>query len=203
MTPAPASHAAPPAGPAPAAGSGPARTVWLTGLPSAGKTTIGRALVERLRAGGRPAELLDGDELRPVLSGGLGFSREDRDENVRRIGYVADLLSRNGVWAVCAVVSPYRSARDAVRERHGGRFVEVWVSTPADVCAARDVKGLYARQRTGALAGLTGADDPYEPPPAPEIVLPTHELRLDECVDRIHGALRPVPGPVPTRVAPR
>jgi adenylylsulfate kinase len=165
------------------------RTVWLTGLPSAGKTTVARLLVERLREAGHRAELLDGDEVRPVLSAGLGFDRADRDENVKRIGYVADLLSRNGVWAVAAVVSPYRSARDEVRARHQGRFVEVWVSTPAEVCAERDVKGLYAKQRNGNMAGLTGADDPYEPPLNPELTLPTHELTLEDCADRLWGAL--------------
>jgi len=166
-----------------------ARTVWLTGLPSAGKTTIAQALVARLVESGRRAELLDGDEVRKAICGGLGFSRADRDENVRRIGYVADLLSRNGVWAVCAVVSPYRQARDELRRLHHGRFAEVWVSTPHEVCANRDVKGLYARQRSGDMSGLTGADDPYEPPLRPELVLPTHELPLAECVDRLWNEL--------------
>jgi adenylylsulfate kinase len=166
-----------------------ARTVWLTGLPSAGKTTLARSLCSRLQAPGLAVELLDGDELRPVLSVGLGYSREDRNENVRRIGFVADLLSRNGVWAVAAVVSPYREARDEVRRRHGDRFFEVWVSTPAEICADRDVKGLYAKQRSGAMAGLTGADDPYEPPVAADLVLPTHELDLQTCTDRIWSAL--------------
>ena len=122
-----------------------ARTVWLTGLPSAGKTTIALGLAARLRDAGRRVEVLDGDAAREVLTAGLGFSRRDRDENVRRIGYVADLLSRNGVDAVCSVISPFRGARDEVRARHDGRFVEVWVATPLDVCARRDVKGLYAR----------------------------------------------------------
>ena len=168
---------------------GAARTVWLTGRPSAGKSTVGAALVGRLRAEGLPAELLDGDEVRPVLSAGLGYSREDRDTNVRRIGWVANLLSRNGVWAVAAVVSPYRSTRDELRTLHEGRFAEVWVATPAEVCAERDVKGLYARQASGGMSGLTGADDPYEPPTAPEVVLETHEADVEECVDRLWAAL--------------
>ncbi len=168
------------------------RTIWLTGLPSAGKTTIARALAQRLAEEGRPVEVLDGDEARQVLTAGLGFSRADRDENVRRIGYVADLLSRNGVDVICAVISPFRGARDEVRDRHAantpdapGRFVEVWVATPVEVCSARDVKGLYARQRAGEISGLTGVDDPYEPPIAADLELRTDELDLGECIERI------------------
>jgi adenylylsulfate kinase len=168
------------------------RTIWLTGLPSAGKTTIARALATRLGEAGRPVEVLDGDEARQILTAGLGFSRADRDENVRRIGYVADLLSRNGVDVICAVISPFRGARDEVRDRHVAntpndpdRFIEVWVSTPVEVCAVRDVKGLYARQRAGEISGLTGVDDPYEPPLAADIELRTDELDLDECIERI------------------
>ncbi|MPY95848.1 MAG: adenylyl-sulfate kinase [Acidimicrobiia bacterium] len=162
-----------------------ASTVWLTGLPSAGKTTIARALVGRLAAEGRPAQLLDGDELRTALCADLGFSREDRVENVRRIGVVAELLSRNGVTAVCAVISPYREARDEVRARHGERFLEVWVATPVHVCAERDVKGLYARQRAGEIRGLTGVDDPYEPPLCPEVRLEAHEVSVEEAVEQL------------------
>ncbi len=172
------------------------RTIWLTGLPSAGKTTIAWAVAARLAGHGRRVEVLDGDEARKVLTAGLGFSRAERDENVRRIGYVADLLSRNGVDVVCAVISPFRDARDEVRARHlestpsaPDRFVEVWVSTPVDVCAARDVKGLYARQRSGELQGLTGVDDPYEAPHSPDVELRADLLDLDECVDRIVAVL--------------
>ncbi|MGH9154359.1 MAG: adenylyl-sulfate kinase [Acidimicrobiales bacterium] len=165
------------------------RTVWLTGLPSSGKSTLAGGLAARLRAEGRPVEVLDGDEVRAQLSAGLGFSRADRDEHVRRIGYVADLLSRNGVTVICPVIAPYRAARDQVRARHGDRFVEVWVSTPVDECARRDVKGLYARQRAGKITGLTGVDDPYEPPLAPEVEIPTHRLSLDESVTRLWRAL--------------
>ena len=157
---------------------------------------MARALAARLAAAGRQVEVLDGDEARKVLTAGLGFSRAERDENVRRIGYVADLLSRNGVDVVCAVISPFRDARDEVRARHlestpeaPDRFVEVWVSTPVDVCAERDVKGLYARQRAGELTGLTGVDDPYEAPHAADLELRTDQLDVDECVDRIVAVL--------------
>jgi adenylylsulfate kinase len=159
--------------------------VWLTGLPSAGKSTIATAVAERLRGEGRAVEVLDGDVLRTELCADLGYGRADRDENVKRIGFVADLLARHGVTVLCPVVSPYRAARAAVRDRVGDRFVEVWVSTPVDVCAERDVKGLYARQRAGELRGLTGVDDPYEPPLAPELVVPTDEIGVDDAVDWI------------------
>lgn len=165
------------------------RTIWLTGLPSAGKTTIARATEKRLIDDGHRVEVLDGDVVRTHLTKGLGFSREDRDENVRRIGFVADLLSRNGVIVLCSVISPYRAVRDELRELHAGRFVEVHVSTPVEVCSARDVKGLYAKQRAGEITGLTGVDDPYEPPLAPEATIPAHELSLDESVELVIGAL--------------
>ena len=165
------------------------RVIWLTGLPSAGKSTIAAALAERLEHEGRAVQVLDGDEVRTQLCADLGYGRADRDENVRRIGYVASLLANHGVTVLCPVVSPYRAARDSVREQVGTAFVEVWVSTPVDVCAERDVKGLYARQRAGAMTGLTGVDDPYEEPRAAEVVVPTHELSLDEAVELIASAL--------------
>ena len=165
-------------------------TVWLTGLPSAGKTTIAHALEKRLLADGHRVEALDGDVLRTHLTRGLGFSREDREENVRRIGFVAHLLSRNGVVVVVSVISPYRAVRDELRELHAGRFFEVHVATPVDVCAQRDVKGLYAKQRAGEITGLTGVDDPYEPPLAPEVTIPTHELPVDDAVERVLAAIR-------------
>lgn len=163
--------------------------IWLTGLPSAGKTTIARALAERLTADGRAVQVLDGDEVRAELTRDLGFSRQDREENVRRIGYVADLLSRNGVTTICPVISPYRTSRDGVRARAGVRFVEVHVATPLEVCSVRDVKGLYARQRAGEISHLTGVDDPYEPPLAPEIVVQAHEVSVAEAVEQIVSAL--------------
>lgn len=164
-------------------------TVWLTGLPSAGKTTIAHALEKRLLAEGHRVEVLDGDVLRTHLTRGLGFSREDREENVRRIGFVAHLLSRNGVVVLVSVISPYRSVRDELRELHAGRFFEVHVATPLDVCAERDVKGLYARQRAGELTGLTGVDDPYEPPQHPEVVIQTQNQTLEQSVETLWQAL--------------
>jgi adenylylsulfate kinase len=164
-------------------------TVWFTGLPSAGKTTIARAVEKRLLDEGRRVEILDGDVVRTYLTKDLGYSRADRDENIRRIGFVAHLLSRNGVVVLCSVVSPYREVRDEMRVLHDGRFFEVYVSTPVDVCSDRDVKGLYAKQKVGGLSGLTGIDDPYEPPSNPELVVPTHTQTLEESVEAVWQAL--------------
>ena len=164
-------------------------TVWFTGLPSAGKTTIASALEKRLLDEGRRVEILDGDVVRTHLTKDLGYSRADRDENIRRIGFVAHLLSRNGVVVLCSVVSPYRDVRDEMRILHDGRFFEVYVSTPIDVCSDRDVKGLYAKQKAGDLTGLTGIDDPYEPPTDPELVVPTHTQTLEESVEAVWQAL--------------
>jgi adenylylsulfate kinase len=169
-------------------------TVWLTGLPSAGKTTLAAALAARLSgAGGERVELLDGDEVREFLSKGLGFSREDRDTNVLRIGWVAATLARHGVLVLASVISPFAETRDAVRALHaakGADFLEVHVATPVEVCSERDVKGLYARQRAGELHGLTGVDAPYEPPVNPEARVPTHELTIEQSVDQLVGLLR-------------
>ncbi|HWC83424.1 MAG TPA: adenylyl-sulfate kinase [Pseudonocardiaceae bacterium] len=166
-------------------------TVWLTGLPSAGKTTIALAVAEQLRP--ERVELLDGDEIRTNLSAGLGFSRQDREANIERIGYVADLLARNDVLVLAAVISPYTVARDRIRARHaasGTPFLEVHVATPVNECAARDVKGLYARQRAGELSGLTGVDDVYEPPPAPELTLDTCGRTVRDAAQDVVGLLR-------------
>jgi adenylylsulfate kinase len=168
-------------GSVPGTSLGTGATVWLTGLPSSGKTSIAQALADLLRASGQRVEVLDGDAVRLTLSAGLGFSRQDREINIDRIGYVAELLARNGVLVVAALVSPYAAARDRVRARHAGGgvpFVEVHVATPVQECAARDVKGLYARQARGELVGLTGVDEVYEPPAAPEL--------------RVHTSGRPV-----------
>jgi adenylylsulfate kinase len=164
-------------------------TVWFTGLPSSGKTTISRAIAQRLSAEGLAVESLDGDVVRTHLTRDLGFSREDRDENIRRVGFVAELLSRHGVVVLCSFVSPYRATRDEVRSRHQGRFFEVYVSTPPDVCAQRDVKGLYARARAGEVTSMTGVDDPYEPPLSPELVVPAHIQTLEESVESVWNAL--------------
>jgi adenylylsulfate kinase len=171
-------------------------TLWLTGLPSAGKTTIATALADRLIAAGRSVEVLDGDAVRPVLSPELGYTRADRDANVARIGWVAHLLARNGVLAIASVVSPFAAARDGVRARHddaGLNYLEVHVATPVEVCAERDVKGLYARQRQGDMTGLTGLGGPdgeYEPPIDPELRLDTNGRSVDDVVDDLIGLLR-------------
>ena len=146
--------------------------VWFTGLSGAGKSTIAEIVIDDLRARGRRVELLDGDEVREHLSKGLGFSKEDRDTNIRRIGFVASLLARNGVVAVTAAISPYRAVRDEVRGWID-HFVEVHVATTVEECEARDVKGLYARARAGDIPEFTGVSDPYEPPLHPEIRLET------------------------------
>jgi len=164
-------------------------TVWLTGLPSAGKTTIACGLAERLVHEGYLVEVLDGDVIRRSLCGDLGFTASDRNENVRRVGFVANLLSRNGIVAICALVSPYQAARDEVRVLHAGRFFEVYVATPQPVCAQRDVKGLYARRRAGILANLTGVDDPYEVPSHPELTVRTEIQSVRESVEMVWAAL--------------
>ncbi|WP_322797112.1 adenylyl-sulfate kinase [Tepidiforma sp.] len=166
--------------------------VWFTGLSGAGKSTLTAALVPELIRRGRRVEVLDGDEVRLHLSKGLGFSREDRDTNILRIGYVANLLARNGVGVVTAAISPYRETRDAVRamvERDGSAFIEVHLSTPLEVCEARDVKGLYAEARAGRRPGFTGIDDPYEPPLNPELRLDTSETPIKACVAEIVAKL--------------
>ncbi len=154
--------------------------VWFTGLSGSGKSTTADALTAMVRARGREVTVLDGDAVRTHLSKGLGFSREDRDTNVRRIGYVASEVVRHGGIAVAAVVSPYRAARDEVRAMMpDGSFLEVFVDTPIEICEARDVKGWYAMARTGEVSGFTGVDDPYEPPLHPDMTLHTTDATVD------------------------
>ena len=163
-------------------------TVWLTGLPCSGKTTLGLALIERIRARGWRVEFLDGDVIRHELWRDLGFSKTDREENIRRLGFVAGLLERHGIMVVVSAVSPYRAARDRVRSSLDG-FVEVWVNAPLEVCEERDVKGMYRKARNGALAGFTGVDDPYEPPLQPEVECRTDRETIEESVGKILAAI--------------
>ncbi|MDQ2941826.1 MAG: adenylyl-sulfate kinase [Chloroflexota bacterium] len=143
-------------------------TVWFTGLSGSGKTTISEIVRERLRELGHRVELLDGDVVRTNLSKGLGFSKEDRDTNIRRIGWVCELLTRNDVVAIAAAISPYREVRDEIRAKIGS-FIEVYVECPIETLADRDVKGLYRKALAGEITGFTGVDDPYEPPLNPEV----------------------------------
>jgi len=163
-------------------------TVWFTGLSGAGKSTICRAVYERLWAIGARVEMLDGDELRCHLTRDLGFSRSDRDENIRRIALVAGMLARNGVIALVSVISPYRAARAEARAR-SANFVEVYVNAPLEVCEARDPKGLYRKARSGQLHGFTGIDDPYEPPLYPDVECRTDCERAPESVERVLVAI--------------
>lgn len=162
--------------------------LWFTGLSGSGKTTISKALEPELKARGCKVEILDGDVVRTHLSKGLGFSKEDRDTNILRIGFVANLLSRNGVVAITAAISPYQAIRDKVRAM-GPYFVEVYVKAPLEVCEARDVKGLYAKARAGEIKGFTGIDDPYEEPPNPEIICYTDGESVAESVTKILSKL--------------
>ena len=173
-------------------------TLWFTGLSGAGKTTISEIVEKELRERYGKVEVLDGDIVRTNLSKGLGFSREDRDTNILRIGFVAELLTRNGVGVIVSAISPFKEARDQVRRNIGEDFIEVYVDAPLEVCAERDVKGLYKKAFAGEIGQFTGVSDPYEPPAAPELHIRTDEeepresarrviLKLDEL-----GYLRPL-----------
>ncbi len=162
--------------------------LWFTGLSGSGKTTISKALEPELKARGCKVEILDGDVVRTNLSKGLGFSKADRDINILRIGFVANLLSRNGVVAITAAISPYQAIRDEVRAQ-SPNFVEVYVKAPLEVCEARDVKGMYAKARKGEIKGFTGIDDPYEEPLNPEIICYTEQESVQESVTKILGKL--------------
>jgi adenylyl-sulfate kinase len=164
-------------------------TVWFTGMSGSGKTTLARRVVDELRNRGiRRIELLDGDVIRTNLSKGLGFSKEDRDTNIRRIGWVCEVLTRNDVAAVASAISPYRAVRDEVREQVGD-FVEVYVKCPIDVLVERDVKGLYAKALAGEIENFTGISDPYEAPLDPEVVVETDREAIAQSVARILAAL--------------
>ena len=163
-------------------------TLWFTGMSGAGKSTMARSIEDRLRAHGAKVEVLDGDEVRTYLSKGLGFSKEHRDENIRRIGYVCELLSRNGVIAIAAAISPYRAVRDEVRARIPN-FVEVYVECPVETLAARDVKGLYKQALAGSIQQFTGVSDPYEPPLHPEVTVHSSCQTPEESADRIWATL--------------
>jgi adenylylsulfate kinase len=159
-------------------------TLWFTGLSGSGKTTISEIVEHELRERERPVEVLDGDIVRTNLSKGLSFSRDDRNINVLRIGFVANLLTRNGVGVVESAISPYKEARDQVRRRIVD-FVEVFVDAPLEVCADRDVKGLYKKAFAGEIEQFTGVSDPYEPPNAPDLVLKTDEESPEESAQRV------------------
>lgn len=159
--------------------------LWLTGLCSAGKSTVAVGLEQELRRRNCLVEVLDGDAIRKNLSKGLGFSRGDREINLRRIGFVANLLSRNGVVAIVAAISPYQTIRDEVRQSITAEFIEVYLNAPLEVCEARDPKGLYAMARAGELLAFTGIDDPYEPPENPEIVCDTATETVSETLTKI------------------
>jgi adenylylsulfate kinase len=174
-------------------------TLWFTGLSGAGKTTIAEIIEKELRLRHGKIEVLDGDIVRTNLSKGLGFSREDRDTNVLRIGFVADLLTRNGVGVIVSAISPFKEVRDQVRRNIGDGFIEVFVDAPLDVCADRDVKGLYKKAFSGQIPQFTGVSDPYEAPVAPELHIKTNEEEPAESAARVvrflegQGYLRPVP----------
>jgi adenylyl-sulfate kinase len=167
-------------------------TLWFTGLSGAGKTTLTNALVPQLRARGVRVEVLDGDEVRANLSKGLGFSKEDRDTNIRRIGYVSRLLARNGVGVIAAAISPYREIRDEVRgaiEADGAKFVEVFVKASLDTLIARDVKGLYKKALAGEIKQFTGISDPYEEPLNPELIVESDRETVEESAAKILAKL--------------
>ena len=160
-------------------------TLWFTGLSGSGKSTLSQFLTPRLRDLGLKVEVLDGDEVRENLSKGLGFSKEDRDTNIARIGYVANMLARNGVCAITAAISPYRALRRDIRSKAQAAFVEVYVQCPLEVVEKRDTKGLYKKARAGLIANFTGISDPYEEPEQPEIIVSTADESIEESAEKI------------------
>ena len=160
-------------------------TLWFTGLSGSGKSTLATYLLPILQARGKQVEILDGDEVRENLSKGLGFSKEDRDTNIQRIGYVANLLARNGCVAITAAISPYSAVRDEVRRRSQAAFVEVYVEAPLEVVEERDTKGLYKKARAGIIKNFTGISDPYEAPTKPEVVVHTGKESIEQSAKKI------------------
>ena len=159
-------------------------TAWFTGLPCSGKTTVADTVAESLKDIGYRVERLDGDIVRKDLSSDLGFSKEDRDENIKRVTFVAKLLTRNGIAVLATFVSPYRARRAKTREEIG-EFVEVYTRTPVELCIKRDVKGMYKKALAGEISNFTGVDDPYEEPEYPELVLDTDKESIEESVDKV------------------
>ena len=164
--------------------------LWFTGLSGSGKSTLAEYLTPKLKELGAKVEVLDGDEVRENLSKGLGFSKEDRDTNISRIGYVANLLARNGCCAITAAISPYQELRDTIRGRCEAKFVEIFVDAPLEVVEERDTKGLYKKARAGIIKNFTGISDPYEAPTTPEIVVKTGEESIEESAEKILSYMR-------------
>ncbi len=179
-------------------------TLWFTGLPCSGKSTLAELVGKELERRGRGVEILDGDVVRTNLTKGLGFSKEDRDANIRRIGFVCGLLSKHGAVAISAAISPYRATRDEVRSKTQN-FIEVYVATPLEVCIQRDVKGMYKKALAGEIKQFTGVSDPYEPPLQPEIVIDTQKESPEESAARVLEELERrwliEPGPQPAYTA--
>ncbi|MCB0218440.1 MAG: adenylyl-sulfate kinase [Chrysiogenetes bacterium] len=165
-------------------------TLWFTGLSGSGKSTISHEVEKRLRALGMKVEVLDGDVVRTHLSKGLGFSKEDRDINIRRIGWLCEVLTRNNVVAIAAAISPYRAIREEVRSMVGEGFMEIHVAAPVETCEERDVKGLYKKARAGEIPNFTGVSDPYEPPTNAEVTCETHNETLEESVQKVLDGMK-------------
>lgn len=187
--------------PSSAAPPGSGWVAWIEGLPCSGKTTIARSVGERLRAAGRDVEVLDGDEVRRMFSPELGFSRKDREMHARRVSYVGRMLARHGVIVLVAMITPYETSRQAARATVGDRFCEIWLKCPVEVCRQRDTKGLYRRDRPAGSPKVTGVDDPFEEPLAPELVVDTSVDSVDLATEKVVGYLasRGVAAPVPAR----
>ncbi len=164
-------------------------TIWFTGLPCSGKTTVAERAAEELTRRGLPVQLLDGDELRKHFSAGVGFSKQDRSNHLKRVAYLCHLLTKHGVIVLASFVSPYQENRDYARQLIGERFMEVYADAPLEVCIQRDVKGMYKKALAGEIKEFTGVSDPYEAPLSPELTLKTAQERLEESVARLLDAM--------------